>query len=249
MLIPINKYLFWGIFLAIATLSSCSQASKDCLKSAGEIDSTTFELEKFTIIDVYDIFNVYVKQADNYSIKIKTNSTLLNNVEISLEDTILTITDKNKCYFTRDYNLEINIFITAPNLRKINFYNASTLISQNTLNYERFLFRAYGKLAFCDIDVNCSDHFFLSLWNVSGEFKVTGQCKYFEILNHGTSYIHAYEMDAEYVWVEQKSLGDVEINASKKIFGDIYDIGNIYYIGNPEIDSNIIGTGKFIKSD
>ncbi|MBN2663127.1 MAG: DUF2807 domain-containing protein [Bacteroidales bacterium] len=243
-----NKYnVFLFLIFSSLFIFSCSQASKDCFKSAGDIDSTFINFDYFTVIDVNDIFNVYVEQADYYAIKIKTNSTLLNNVDVTIVDSTITITDKNKCYFSRDYDLDINIYITAPNLREINFYNASTLISINTLSFKRFLFRAYGKLAFCNIDVNCSDHFFLSLWNISGEYTISGQCNFLDILNHGTAKIHTDSLTAKYATIQQRSTGDIKVNVLNKIVGNIYDIGNIYYKGNPEIDSNIIGEGKFIK--
>lgn len=245
-----NKYsILFTLISSLIFFSSCSQSSKDCFKSAGDIDSSIFNFSYFSVIDVHDIFNIHIEQADYYSVKVKTNSTLLNNIDITLNDNTITIDDNNKCYFSRDYDLEINIYITAPDLKEVNFYNASTLKSINTLSYNRFLFRAYGKLAFCDLDINCSDHFFISLWNVSGEYTVSGNCTYLDILNHGTSKIHTYNLTADYAIVEQRSTGDIEINPSLKIIGQIYDIGNIYYKGNPEIDSSRIGTSKFIKAD
>lgn len=239
------------LYLIILTfiISSCSNSSKDCFKSAGEVDSVIFDFGEFSRIDVYDIFNVYIEQNPEYSVKVRTNSSLLNNVSVQLTDSALVIEDNNKCYFLRDYALFIDIIISAPDLSQINFYNASTAISLNQLNYERFLFRAYGKLAFCDLDVNCSDHFFLSLWNVSGDYNVKGKCTFFDILNHGTAFVNAFDLKATYVSVKQRSTGDIKLWAKNKLNAEIFDIGNIYYKGSPTIDSSSYNSGKLIKAD
>ncbi len=228
-------------------LFSCNKPFKDCFKEAGDIDSATYSFSEFNIVNVDDIFEVYLKQDTFFSIKIKTNKTLLSNVKVNETDTAINISDENMCYFARNYDLKINIYITAPDLKEINFYSSSTLYTLDTVNYERFMFRAYGKLAFADIQVNCSDHFFLSLWNVSGKIRVAGNATFFQVLDHGNSYIHAFELYSKFVSVEQRSTADIELTAIKSLKADVFDVGSIYFQGNPKLDTNIYGNGKIIK--
>jgi hypothetical protein len=237
----------YTIILLWALLFSCSDASKSCLKAAGELDSIQLDVNSFNTIEVYDIFDVYLQQDSNYSIKIRTNKTLLNNVETIVTDSVLTISDKNKCYFLRDYDLKIEVFITAPDIKEMNFYSASSFRSIGELNYENFLFRCYGKMANADFTANCSDHLFVSLWNVTGDFYVHGKSTYLQILNHGSAYIYAFDLQAKYVKIEQRSTGNVEVSPEIKLTATIADIGNIYYKGNPNIDTIITGKGKIIK--
>ncbi len=242
------KFLNYIVFfVGLFSVASCSDAGKDCFKAAGNIDSIIINVDDFNTIDVYDIFDVALKQGNEYSVKIITNKTLLDNVDVSVDDTLLTITDKNKCYFLRDYDVKIDIVITAPDVKEINFYSASSFKSIGELNYDRFLFRCYGKLASADFTANCSDHLFVSLWNVSGDFYVHGKTLYLSILDHGSAYVHAFDLSAEYISIEQRSTGNVEVYANRKITALLCDIGNIYYKGNPVIDSVITGKGKIIK--
>lgn len=240
--------ILYSIVLLFAVFSSVS-CEKNCLKAAGEIDSTLYELMPFNDIHIYDIFNVEIRQDSFYSVQVKTNSTLLKNISVVQNDTSITIVDSNKCYPLRKADIKIDLIITSPEIKHLNFYNASTFYTKDTLYYNRFLFRAYGKLAFADFKVKCDDHLFLSMWNVSGNIKVGGSCKYLQILNHGNGYIDAFNLKSKYAQITQKSTGDIKTNVSNKITATIYDSGNIYYKGNPVIDTTDYYTGTLIDAN
>lgn len=240
--------IFYSIII-LFTVSLSISCKKDCLKAAGEIDSTIYEFMPFNDIHIYNIFNVEIRQDSFYSVQVKTNSTLLKNISVVQNDTSITIVDSNKCYPLRKADIKIDLIITSPEIKHLNFYSASTLYTKDTLNYNNFLFRAYGKLAFADFKVNCDDHLFLSMWNVSGDIKVGGNCKYLQILNHGKGYIDAFNLKSKYAQITQKSTGDIKTNVSNKIKASIYDSGNIYYKGNPEIDTTTYYTGTLIDAN
>jgi len=246
-----RKYLTLLIifFSIIFTLNFQTSCSKGCLKAAGEIDSNYTEFSKFEYIEIHNIFNVYIKQDTFYSLKIKTNSTLLQNVKVEQNDSTLIISDENTCYFARDYDLHIDLFITAPDLKQLTLCNASTFYSIDTLKYNRFIYKALDKLAFADFNIICSDHLFIELWSVSGKIDVAGKCTFLTILNHGNSYIYGFDLKSDYAEIEQRSTGDIEIFVKNKLKGGVYDIGNILYKGNPILDTITSGRGTIINSN
>ncbi len=247
----LKQLIVYAIFVVtfLSVSISCKSKIGDCFNASDEIDSVTYDFSNYTTIDVYDIFEVYIKQDSFYRLKVVCNSDLLDDILIEQKDSVIEISDHNTCYFTKLADSSIKVYITAPNLKNVNFYCASSLYSIDTLEYERFLFRAYGKLAFADLTINCSDHFFLSLWDVSGDFKIRGYAKYFESLFHGNAYADAFDLKTEVTKVDHRSTGDIKVSATNKIKVQILDIGNIYYKGNPEIEATITGTGKIIKVD
>jgi hypothetical protein len=247
-----NRKNFIYFFLISISLFFCilqTSCSKGCLKSAGEIDSTYTEFQKFEIVEIHNIFNVYVKQAPIYSLKIKTNSTLLQNVKVIYTDTSLVISDENTCYFARDYDLHIDLYITAPDLKQLLLFNASTFYSVDTLRYNRFIYKALDKLAFADFDIICDDHLFIELWSVSGKVDVGGKCTYLTVLNHGNSFIYGFNLLAQFAQIEQRSTGDIEISVKNKLKAGVYDIGNILYKGTPALDTITNGRGAIINSN
>ena len=234
---------FFLIFLLLYQ-NSCNS---DCLKAVGEIDSAEISLSTFEYLEIYDIFDVHIIQDTLHSLKIVTNSTLLKNIEVVQNDSVVVINDLNKCYFARKDGISIKLYVTCSNLKQLIFYNASTFYSIDTLYFNRFLFRAYNKLAFADFVVSSEDHLFVEMWNIFGDVSVAGKSKYLSIINHGSSYIKAHNLSAMYANVTQRSTGDVTVNVSDKLTAIILDIGNVYYAGNPELDTISRNKGRFIK--
>ncbi len=236
------------IFLIIIFFSSSCKNSNNCLENTGvALDSIFFRTNIFKIINVYDIFDVYLKQDSICSLKIVANSSLLKNVSFCIKDSVLEIDDRNKCYFIKGYDNKIKLYISSPNVEEVNFYSASSFFSIDTLKFKRFLFRAYGYLAFADFTAQCSDHLFISLWNVAGDYKIHGRTKYLQILNDGTSYIHAFDLVSQYCYIKQSSSGNVEITVLDKLTARLLSAGNILYKGNPQFDTIVRGRGKILK--
>lgn len=235
--------LFFTFSFILFSMMSC----KDIENKDNTLDSVYVTLSEFDTVNVYDVFNVYLKQDSVYSLKILTTSDLIDNVEYSQTGNVLNINDLNKFYFLKSYDKSITLYITAPDLKAINLFSASSLYSIDTLKYNRFLVRAYGYSAFADVTVDCDDHFFLSLWKVTGDYTVSGKCTYLQILNHGTSYIHASNLESQYCYIDQNSTGNAELFANKKLKVIIRDIGNVYYKGNPVIELDRRGEGNLLK--
>lgn len=239
------RKLFLSFFVLLFILFSVR--CKNFQNNDNTLDSVYVSLSGFDTINVYDIFNVYLKQDSIYSLKILTSSDLINNVEYTQNANVLSIKDLNKFYFLKSYDKSITLYITAPDLKAINLFSASSLYSIDTLKYNRFLVRAYGYIASADLTVDCDDHFFLSLWKVTGDYTISGKCTYLQILNHGTSYINAANLESQYCYIDQNSTGDAKLFVNKKLRVIIRDIGNVYYKGNPVIELDRRGQGNLFK--
>ncbi len=243
----LNNAYFLFLFIIFALLFSTS-CQKDCFKSAGEIDSIVIELKQFDKIYIYDLFDVEIKQDTFYEIKIITNSTILNNIYVD-NDTQLVVKDNNKCYLTRDYKIKRRLIITVPEIKELIFFNASNFYSADTLYFNRFMFKALGKIATADFKASCNDHLFISLWNITGDVYVQGNATFLDILNHGNAYVDAYDLDAEYVIIEHRSTGDIKVDVNNKLIAELFDIGNLYYKGFPAFDTAVFGEGKIIDDN
>ena len=237
------------IFISLVFISFFSHYScKRCTTLNGNQDSIAFNFQTFDTINVYDIFNVFVKQDTFFSIKIKGDKNLLKNVEVSKIDKNIEIIDKNTCYFLKLKHSKLDVYITAPSLDYIQLYSASSVYSIDTLHFTRFGIRTFGYYASSNICVDCKDHFFLGIWNSTGDFYVSGKAKYYQILNHGHAYIHSFDLKSQYTDIEQRSTGNIEVFSQKKLNVKIFESGDIIYQGNPEITAIIEGKGKLTRS-
>jgi len=242
------KKLYFVCIFCFFALYSCKNENLDCFKSIGELDSVNYVFENNPKnLNIYDIFDVYLSQDSVFSVKVITNKTLLKNINVENNDTAIEIRDLNKCYFLRNKNIKHKLYIKTPDLKELLIMGVVNLITPDTVNFNRFLLRIYSEISFCNINVKCKEHFFFELWRVTGNFKIAGQSTYFSILNHGESYIDASNYKANYVYVNQRSTGDIKIFALELLTADIFDIGNVYYLGNPQLKINEYNKGKAIK--
>ena len=241
----IIQYSVVIIFLLL--LFSC-QKSQECFQRPGEIDSIEYKLDVFNYIDIYDHFNVYIKQDTVEKIVVVGNKNIINLFSFNVKDSCLTIEDNNICNFTRTYDIKKDIYIHTKDLKEVLLYGTSKIYSIDTLKFDRILFRVYSQVSYIDITTE-GTHLFLSLWNCTGDYYLHGNGTYLHLFTHGTSYIHAYDYDAKFCSIIQKSTGNIFITVSKMITAEIYEIGNIYYKGEPseiEIIENT-STGEIIK--
>ncbi len=239
-----KKILFASIVLiSILSFYSCKHCTTLSLKQ----DSITFKFETFDTVNVYDIFNVYIKQDSFYSIKIKGDENLIKNVQVSKVDKNIEIQDKNTCYFLKLKHSQLNIYITAPDFYFVQLFSASSVYSIDTLHFTRFGIRAYGYYANANVCVDCKDHFFLGIWNSTGNYYIYGKTLFYQVLNHGHAYIHSFDLKSQYADIKQRSTGNVEVFCQKKLDAKIFETGNIIYKGTPEINAVIIGDGRIIK--
>jgi hypothetical protein len=242
------KKVYFVCIVIFIVLIGCKSNSSDCFKQIGQIDSINYVFKNSPQnINIYDIFDVILIQDSVFSIKIVTNKTLLDNINVEMNDTALEIKDLNKCYFLRNKNIKHKLYIHAPDLKEMLIMGVVNLITPDTINFTRFLIRVYSEVSFCNININCSEHFFFELWRVTGDFKISGKSTYFAILNHGQAYIDASNFQSNYVYIEQRSSGDIKISVSDFLSANIFDIGNVYYIGNPILKVSEYCKGKAIK--
>ncbi len=234
----------FAILSLIFSIYSC----KRCTTLSHEQDSIIFNFDTFDTVDVYDIFNVYIKQDSFYSVKIKGDKNLIKNVEVSEIDKNIEISDQNTCYFLKLKHSQLDIYITAPDFRYVQLFSASSVYSVDTLHYTSFGIRVFGYYGNADVCVDCKDHFFLGIWNATGNFHATGNTLYFQVLNHGHAFIHSFDLKSQYANIEQRSTGDVELSVQKKLDVQIFETGNVIYKGNPTINAVIQGDGKLTKS-
>lgn len=221
----------------------------DCLNNS-EIDSIKIELQDIDSMEIYHKFNVYLLHDTVNEAIIRANRNLIEQIEITEKNKFLKIEDKNDCNFLRNPDINIDIYLHLKNLEKIFLYGPSTIISEDTLRFEKLLIRIYDDIGDVDIILK-NNRLWLEYWYSTGTARIQGSTNFFEILNHGYAHIHAFDFESKYVSVNHNSTGNVEIYPLESIDARLQDIGNIFYTGSPKI-INILekkSTGELIHVD
>ncbi len=237
------------ILLILTCFSSFSCDKKDCLKSSGVQKKEVRLLDAFREIHVYNYFDVYLKTDTVNKIEIEAGENLLQNIETSIIDGVLTIKDLNACGFIKGYDKK-KLYISADTLFAVEIYDGVNLYSSDTLKFPSLKVKYLSDLGHCNLTVDCKALTF-QVWYGSGAYILKGQTDYlyFDIEHLAIGY--ADELETTTATVLNNSMGNCFINVNGELKASILDEGNIYYQGNP---TNIVieertGTGKLIKND
>jgi hypothetical protein len=212
-----------SIFLGILLLfSSCRKEQwDDCFTSYGKIGKEKRIIPDFTRLVVGDNFHVVLMQDTTQPtfIEFSGGKNMFKGIEASVKNGYLTIKNRNRCNFVRDYKKIITITINAKNLNAINLTAASDITCMGTLKLD-FLNINHAALSDIFLSVNLDE---ISVNSInSGSTTLIGKAR-----------------------VLKGSIEEVSnLDASKIIYVRIYNSGNIYYLNEPAFKELNVRTGK-----
>lgn len=101
------------IVLGFIALSGCNmENSWDCFQSTGDLVQQEYDLDKFNKIIVWNRVKLYVSYGEEQKVVIESGENLMNEVRVRVEDSILKVSDRNSCNYTRDYEVT-KVFVTT----------------------------------------------------------------------------------------------------------------------------------------
>lgn len=228
-----NKFSLIIIFSFI--VSSCSKAPLTNGKPTTEIRDFS---EHITSLYVYDDIDLTLIEDESFRIEVTTGENLMEKITSEVIDGTLYLKNENirnwaRCY---DYPLEIKVYhnsINNINYKSWGFLKTEGLLSKDTISH----FNLYVEQGSGDIDLhlNCKN---LSINTNDGTAKVTisGSSDYTYLRNRGTSPINALDLISKDAKAEIHYIGSIYVNCENKLDANIYNFGNIYYKGEPELN-------------
>jgi len=159
----------------------------------------------------------------------------------------LVIKSDNKCSFLRSYSKPINVYLTTPNLKRINYKGNGNISSTNVLSFADFSIDSDGgtgsvNLALISEKLNIQQH------NGPADFTLIGFTKELYVYSLGTGWFFLDNLNANSAHVSCNGLGDITVNVLNTLRIDLRYIGNVNYYGNPILDvTEHSGSGKIVK--
>ena len=242
-----NIILKFFTILLILNISCKHDPVDDCFKSTGKIHTEDRTVTaNFTVITVYDNVNLIFTQDPVYSISVEAGNNLLSEITTEVQDTILLLHNNNKCNWVRKFGVPVNVYVHAPNVIKLIGRNTGQIISTNTINADVFDFEGWESNHF-DLTVNCNE-LDCSLNLDACDAIVRGHAISCFLWTAGNGFFYGDSLTTNFTSLTSKGTGDTYVNVQGVLWANIYDIGSVYYMGNPSITSNITGSGQLIKN-
>jgi hypothetical protein len=237
------------VLLILVSILNFSCKKKDCLKSAGDRSSESRNLGTFRKIEIYNYFNVYLKQDTVNKIEIEAGENQVPNIETSVIDSVLIISDLNACGFIKGY-ADKNLYISVDTLNEVEVFDGVNLYSVDTLKFSSLKVKFVSDIGHCDLTVDCNRLTF-QVWYGTGDYFLKGKTNYLYFDIEYLAFGYANELEAQSAYVYQNSMGNSYVNVAGQLRALIVDEGNIFYKGNPAeiIIEEHSGSGKLIKND
>lgn len=193
--------------------------------------------ESFNGIKVSSGIDVYLKQGNDFSIKVEADENLHEYILTEVRDGILHVyTDANIRYSERKV-----VYVTMKEINSLSTSSAGDIIGQTPVKTDEMRLSAssagdikielYAKKA----DVNISS---------SGDITINGEADELEADLSSAGDLNANEFSVREADIRVSSAGNADVNVSERIIARASSAGDINYKGNPKyIDAHSSSAG------
>lgn len=237
------------IFGLILLFFSCKKAEdRSCYKSYGELIEKEIPLDSVSEFRLYKNITYHVYQDTMRKLIVRTGDHLVNFILAENVDGILSISNKNKCHFLRDYDKKTVVEIHYPFYNIIYSEANDSLIFKNTIagNYLEVEQNLGGAAVVLDVDVN---HIMMIASGGVSRFDLSGVTNYADLRVQTNGSGDAGNLKANYIYVYNNSTGDLLVDLDTAD-ADIHikGTGNVIYYGAPDtLSLEKTGDGSLIK--
>jgi hypothetical protein len=201
------------------------------IKGNGNVVEQTRKVKDFNKIDVSRGMNVYISQGETYKVVVKADENLLEAIETETEGDVLIIRATENIRNATSKK----VFITVPNLEKIEASSGSNIFSEIKLVFKDLeVSTSSGSNVTLEINSEKTDFSASSGSNI----KVRGTTNYFKGKASSGANIKAEELSADNCEAKASSGANIWITAKTDFSGDASSGANIFVYGNPK-NSNI----------
>ncbi len=224
--------------MAFSTILFTNSCSMFCKKGNGELITENRTVSEFDEIEIDGQANVFLEQGSSPSVKIEIDSNLVEFIKTEVSGMRLEI-EENKCI---EELTEFNVYITTTNLSRLTVGGSAKIKGETTIKSEKLLIKT-NDAAEVELSLEVDDLEVIT--KGSGEVKLLGYAKQFDIELAGAGSLDAFRLQAKEIDAEVKGAGTCKINVTEKFDGDVSGSGKLYYKGNPKkVKTDVSGSGS-----
>ena len=234
------------LFFVVALLGCKKENMGDCFKSTGKIVQEQRQLPAFESLELRDRINLFVSFGPSYSITVEAGENLQEHIDTEVKSNILVIENNNRCNWVRSFKKDMNVYLTAPSIKGINYYGSGELRFLDTLNRESFTFNMYEASgdAFLLLNTKRAE---LKTHTGTGTITSSGFSANLVAFVGGNGFVDASNTIAKTGLAAATNTGYIRVNISDTLKAEISGTGNIEYYGSPTIDLTDSGEGNLIQ--
>jgi hypothetical protein len=236
-----KKLLLISITLSSLFFTACT---KDILTGNGSIITQDRNVTNFTKVKIEGSTDVDISQGAAFKVTASDYQNLINSLETVVIGTELTIRYKPNTWVTKS-NSKVTIIMPYLNGLEVNgsggFVVNGTFVTPTVFNA-----RVEGS---GDMQINNATigDVHITIEGSGGIAFANSTCNNAVIKIEGSGDSKAFNLKCNNADVNVSGSGDTEISTATLLKAKINGSGNVYYMGNPTVQTTINGSGKVIK--
>lgn len=222
--------------MALSFISCSSEIMPACYREAGNTVTRIVEVPFFDQIHIGEGVELIIRQGTDANVTLSSGENVIDEMEANVADNVLYV--KNNLQCSLGTVTPVTATVTVPDLKKIysaSQYNVSSdgVLNFPTLNLQQGLFGKTASNIFT-IEVNCEQLVVEN--NMTTIFRIKGTANLLNISFYGGSgRFEGSTLEANEVYIFQRSSNDMFLKPNNKIEGNIYGIGNVILFSQPPI--------------
>lgn len=239
-----QKTAVYGLLWLILVLAACQKETlNNCLQSTGKIKTEIRSCLPFHTLVMRDNVNVVLVQDTLFKIELEAGENLLKNITTTIQDSTLTIENKNHCNWLRDYDKEITAYLHFQDIDTILYYASGDLRTHSTLHSQHLLVEAREGCGQIELNI-CTEEVALYQQYGTADFNISGSSVITHMFLNSYGPFFCNTLDSRTLYLVHRGTNNCHIRVIRNLNATIDYIGNIYLSGNPpNINCQENGTG------
>lgn len=189
--------------------------------------------------------DLYIEQGDEHSIEITADDKTLDKIIVEVNEDKLIIRFSFEDRWMSDFKPgHMEIHVTTKNIYELSVQGSGNIYAQKPLETHtlELYIAGSGDIQLSNVICDKIDATIAGSGDIVFNGKSTG--REIEILVAGSGDVIASDFEAEVAYVKIAGSGDCEVNASKFLEVNVYGSGDVKYLGEPNIKSQVAGSGR-----
>ncbi len=235
-----TQYLI--ILMGLLVLSAGCKKETKWIDGNGDLVQETRNLEQFTSVNLYGDAHLFFSQGANSRADIFAESNIIPLITTTINtQKVLIIDVKNDECYNANHTPEVTLM--SPDCFSFSVYGSGNFEAHG-LNLNTFNISMLGS---GNTNSSFNAYFFNIESSGSGNANFAGSSTRSSIKLLGSGNIYSKTVTCDTCFILSEGSGDVTLTVISYLNVEIKGSGNVYYTGDPEVNSIITGSGLLIK--
>jgi hypothetical protein len=241
------KY-YTGLILIALMANACEKANPGhCFKNSGPVTTESRETSPFTILNLQDNVDVFLTYSAEYAIEVRAGKNIIPGIKTNISGKTLTISNENHCNWVRSFDKPIEVYLSLPRIDSILYQSSGNLISTNQFQGDSLRLDVTDGAGSIRLNISMNRSRF-NLHYGTADLEVEGYSHINYLYSGGYGPADLSRLNTVFNYMTNNSTNNCYVRSDLVLHVRIYNVGDVYYSGNPyDITTEISGTGKLYK--